>query len=503
MSEAHSTTNVSYWVQSTSPQQYPRLLDDIEVDVAIAGAGIVGLTAAKVLKEAGLTVAVLEMDRIGRGVTGYTTAKVTSGHSTIYQKLEQKHGSEKAAAYARANQSALEQIARWVAEGSIDCDFERRPNFVYSESDSELGSIKKEVEAAARAGLDVSFESDLDLPFKVAGAVRLEDQAQFHPRKYLEHFAAGVPGNGSHLFEQTRVTHIGEGSRCEVETSDGRVLAKHVVIATHYPFWDRGLFFPRMHPKRSYAVAGPIDGTAPTGMYISVDGRTRSVRTIRDGDRTLLLVGGNGHPVGQKYDTENEYRDLERWMSERFGIDEVTQRWSSHDGVTVDLIPYAGTARRGTERVFTATGFGKWGFTNGTAAALLISDQILGRDNEFASLFDPHRITPRASAEKLTVENSKVAAHWFGDRVKHPQHGSFEKLAPGQAAVEGAGVGQVAGYRDGDGRLHTVSAVCPHLGCIVTWNGAEKSWDCPCHGSRFDYEGRLLHGPAVDDLEKK
>jgi glycine/D-amino acid oxidase-like deaminating enzyme/nitrite reductase/ring-hydroxylating ferredoxin subunit len=504
MSEAHSNVNVSYWVDSVSTETRPSLEGDVEVDVAVVGAGIVGLTAARVLKDSGKSVAVVEMDRVGRGVTGYTTAKVTSGHSLIYQELEKKHGEEKSRAYARANQDALEHMAAWVEQDSIECDFERRPNFVYAESREKLSSIEKEAAAARRAGLEVSHVEELDLPYPIAGAVRLENQAQFHPRKYLAHFAERIAGDGSHLFENSRVTRVSEGPRCEVRTDRGRILADHVILATHYPFWDRGLLFPRVHPKRSYAIAGPIDdGAAPSGMYISVDQPTRSIRTIRAGDGTLLMVGGNGHATGQNYETENEYRDLERWMKERFEIGDVTHRWSTHDGVTVDMIPYVGTARRGTDRVFTATGFGKWGITNGTAAALIIRDAILGRSNEFAPLFDPHRVTVRASAVKLATENAKVARHWLGDRVAHPQGGSFEDLGPGEASVQGVGLSQVAGYRDHDGKLHAVSATCTHLGCIVTWNGAEKSWDCPCHGSRFDYEGKVLHGPATKDLEKR
>ena len=504
MSEAHSDVNVSYWVDSISPPEFPPLAGEVEVDVAIVGAGIVGLTAARVLKDAGRTVAVVEMDRIVRGVTGYTTAKVTAGHSLIYQQLEKKHGPDTASAYARANEAALEQMARWIDEESIECDFERRTNYVYSEDAAELDSVEKEVEAARRAGLSVSLVRELDLPYEISGAVALENQAQFHPRKYLAAFAQRVDGDGSYIFENSRVTDLHEGIPCEIETPNGRVLARDVILATHYPFWDRGLLFPRVHPKRSYAIAGPIEGgDAPAGMYISVDQPTRTIRTIPDGDRTLLMVGGNGHAAGQKYDTENDYRDLERWMKERFGISKVTHRWSTHDGMTVDLIPYAGTARRGSDHVYTATGFGKWGMTNGTAAAGVICDQILGRDNEFASLFDPHRMTVGASASKLATENAKVARHWVGDRIKHPQAGAFDDLAPGEASVERIGLGHVAGYRDDEGELHAVSAVCTHLGCIVTWNGAEKSWDCPCHGSRFDVDGRVLHGPALKDLEKK
>lgn len=287
-------------------------------------------------------------------------------------------------------------------------------------------------------------------------------------------------------------------------TAQGAVRATDVIMATHYPFLDRGLFFPRVHPKRSYAITVPIDASdAPSGMYISSDSPTRSIRTIPDGDRLLLLVGGNGHATGQKYDTDEAYRDLERWTEERFGLSDVTHRWSTQDGSTVDMIPYAGTARRSSEHVYTATGFGKWGMTNGTAAAQIIVDAIVGVHNASASLFDPHRATVKASAEKLVTENIKVARHWLGDRIAHPQRGTFDELGPGQAAVKRVGLDHVAAYRDGDGVLHAVSAVCTHLGCLVTWNPAETSWDCPCHGSRFDPGGRVLQGPALKDLAKK
>jgi glycine/D-amino acid oxidase-like deaminating enzyme/nitrite reductase/ring-hydroxylating ferredoxin subunit len=502
MSEAHPSINVSYWIASTTTPEHPRLEGDVEADVAVVGAGIVGLTAARMLKRAGLTVAVVEMDRVGRGVSGYTTAKITSGHGLTYHRIERRHGAGMARSYARANQAALDLIAGWVEEDDIDCDFERRPNYVYSESLEGADRLKEEFDAVKRAGLPARYVTEIGLPYPSTGAIVLDDQAQFHPLRYLTHLASQLPGDGSYVFERSRVTGVEEGERCVVKSESGNLIARNVILATHYPFLDRGLFFPRVHQKRSYAIAGPAPEGAPTGMFINAESPTRSLRTIPDGDRTLLLVGGNGHPTGQETDTESEYRDLEVWADEWFGLDDIAYRWSSQDGSTVDALPYAGTARRTSKDVYTATGFSKWGMTNGTAAAGVISDAILGRENEFAAMFDPHRVTV-SSLPDLVSENLKVAKHFIADRVVHPQRKPFDELAPGEASVERVGIGQVAAYRDPNGELHAVAAECTHLGCAVRWNPAEVSWDCPCHGSRFDHRGRVLHGPATEDLKKK
>jgi nitrite reductase/ring-hydroxylating ferredoxin subunit len=239
----------------------------------------------------------------------------------------------------------------------------------------------------------------------------------------------------------------------------------------------------------------------PHGMYISSDEPTRSLRTIPDGDRTLLMVGGEGHGVGQDPDTKGKYELLEEWARTYFKMDDVPYRWSTQDGVSVDHIPYVGTYH-GTKKVRVATAFGKWGFTNGTIGAKVIADDILGVSNPHAELYDPKRLPLKASAPSFARENAKVAAHFAGDRVAHPQRGSLDDLAPGEARVDGLPLRPVAAYRDEQGELHKVSAVCTHLKCIVTWNNAERSWDCPCHGSRFDVEGRVLQGPAVKDLDR-
>ncbi|MDQ3940595.1 MAG: FAD-dependent oxidoreductase [Actinomycetota bacterium] len=493
--------NTSYWHATSPVDEYPALQENLEVDVAIIGGGIVGLTLATLLKRAGRSVAVLEGRKLLSGTTGGTTAKVTSGHGLLYRTLVQKHGLDAARAYAAAQEEALERMASWIRDESIDCDFERRPNYAYCISSDDVSQIQEEVEAERDAGLEVSYTTDTDLPFAVAAALRLENQAQFHPSKYLAHFARQIPGDGSHIFDTSRVLDVIEGTPCELEVNGNTVRAEHVVVATNYPLLDRGLFFARVHPKRSYAIAGPIDAAAdPMGMYISTE-PTRSIRTtpLEDGKR-LLIISGAGHSVGQDYDTEEKYRLLEDFARERFGLTDVRYRWSAQDGTTIDQIPYVGTLRRSGERIFTATGFAKWGMTNATVAAGIICDAIVGRENRWAALFDPHRLTVKQSATTAAEENVKVALHWFRDRVLHPQRGTFDDLAPGEAAVRQTGLKNLAGYRDEDGELHVVSAVCTHLACIVAWNSAEKSWDCPCHGSRFDPDGRVLHGPAMKDL---
>ena len=495
--------HVSYWVESTPDKELAPLTADLKVDCAVIGAGITGLTTALLLQRAGLKVAVVEMSGMARGVSGYTTAKVTSLHGQIYSQLESKHGREAAALYADANQSALRFVAGLVRKEAVDCDFEAKANYTYCEDPSDLPAIEEEAEAARRAGLPVELVHETTLPYPVAGAVRLDDQAQFHPRKYLLHLVEALERRGALLFDDTRATGVDEGSPCVVETTGGKITARHVVVATHYTFLDRSMMFPRVHPKRSYAIAGTVPSeNVPDGMFLSTE-PTWSVRTIPAGRETLVLAGGSGHNVGQHYDTEERYETLEAWARDKLGMTDVRSRWSTQDGVSVDSLPYVGRLTPMSHNVFTATAFGKWGMTNGTAAAMLMSDLVLGNENPWSGLFDPHRATVKASAAKLAKENVKVAGHFFGDRLKHPQSGVPGDLAPGEASVSGHGPGQVAVYRDETGNLHKVSAVCTHLGCIVTWNNAETTWDCPCHGSRFDVDGKVIQGPAVKDLEPK
>ena len=274
----------SIWIATTPETSYPQLSAEVSVDVAVVGAGITGVTAAVLLKRAGKTVALLDWSRIARAATGHTTAKVTSGHGVVYGQLTDTFGEQGARIYAVSNQSAIERIAELAEAGGIDCDFERKANYVVAEKDEERARLEREAEVMQKLGLPASFVTETPLPYEVAGAVKLDNQAQFHPRKYLLGLAETIPGDGSHVFENTRVTHVNQGEPCTVETERGNVKASDVVLATHLPFMDRGLFFAKAHPHRSYAVAAPIDpDEAPDGMFINAGVPTRSVRTIRDG----------------------------------------------------------------------------------------------------------------------------------------------------------------------------------------------------------------------------
>jgi glycine/D-amino acid oxidase-like deaminating enzyme/nitrite reductase/ring-hydroxylating ferredoxin subunit len=499
-----SLGGASFWLETTPDTDYPALSDGVSVDVAVVGAGITGITAAVLLKRAGKTIALIDAKRIVHGATGYTTAKVTAGHGLTYTAIRETFGAEGARTYAQANVAALERIAQFVSEDAIDCDFERKPNYVFAEDDEQARQVEREVEVEREAGLPVSLVRESPLPFAVTAAARMEDQAQFHPRKYLLALAESIPGDGSHVFENSRVTDVDHGDVCEVETERGVLRAQDVILATHLPFLDSGLFFTKAYPHRSYAVAAPIGGAPdPEGMYINAGTPTRSVRTLRDGEEVLIQVGGNGHKPGEEDDTPARYDQLEEYLREHWSdAGEVRYRWSTQDYMAHDKVSYVGRLRRGTEHLFVATGFSKWGMTNGTAAAMILSDRILGRENSWAALFDSKRLRPVRTTSFLK-ENASAGLRFFADRLSGADRASVEELKPGEGAVIRVRGRKTAVYREEGGALHGFSPICRHLYCLVDWNPAERTWDCVCHGSRYAADGRAIQGPTTKDLKKR
>lgn len=490
----------SLWLATGPATTFAPLKAEVETDVAVIGAGIFGVTTALMLAREGRNVVLLEMDRVGQGVTGHTTAKISSAHGLIYTQVRSRFGREGAAVYADAQQAGLGMIAGMAAELGIECELRRRPAYTYAESAEDAQAIEQEVEAAREAGLPVSLVTDTPLPWPIAAAIRYEDQAEFQPRSFVVGLAEALVAAGGRVHERTRATGVREGSPCAVETDHGAVRADHVVIATHMPFLDRAAFFARVSPERSYVIGARIANEPPAGMFLSTESPAHSVRAHPNAGGELLLVGGESHKVGQS-DEVARYEALERWARERFDVASVPYRWSSQDNMPADGIPYVGRLHPLARRLWTATGFRKWGFTNGVAAARIVADAILGLENPWASLFDANRFTPIAATPSLIRENLNVATRLVGDRARDLKPPAAESLAPGEGAIASLDGRTAAVYRTPGGALQAVSPSCTHLGCHVRFNAAERSWDCPCHGSRFATDGTVLHGPAVRDLE--
>ncbi|WOD37593.1 FAD-dependent oxidoreductase [Nodosilinea sp. E11] len=494
---------ISYWIDSTLPSSYPTLSTDIAVDVAVVGGGLAGVVTAKLLKQAGKTVALIEADRIGCGVSGHTTAKLSALHQLIYADLVDEHGQEKARLYGESNRAAIARLADLIATEAIDCNFERKANYTFATDEDGLAKVKAEVEVSQALGLPTRFVESVDLPFAITGAIMMPDEAQFHPRKFMLAIAATLPGDGSHVFEQTRVTTVDDESPCRVITEGGAtVTAQDVVITTNLPILDIGLYFAKTYPQRSYIVGGRIEATqAPQAMYIGVGQNYRSIRTApTDDGSTMLMVGGEGHKVGSDEATDERFQRLENYLQSTFGVT-PEYRWSTQDMVSFDKLPYIGTLTPAHRHTYVATGFSLWGMAKSVLSAMVLSDRILGLENPWADLYEATRPTPFVTTTSIQ-KNLEVGTRWVGDRFKG-LFDSTDSVAPGEGKLVTHKGSKIAAYRDEHNQLHTVSAVCPHLGCIVAWNEAETSWDCPCHGSRFSTEGKILHGPAVKPLDAK
>ena len=492
---------VSYWLDSTDRSDLPTLVGSERVDVAVLGGGIVGLTTALLLATSGQRVLLVEGAHLASGVSGFTTAKVTAGHGLVYSRLESDHDEESARRYAEVQLAGLELVRRLVKEHSIACDLEAVPNYVVAETEEELESIEREVEAAKRAGLDARLATGADMPFASTGAVQLLDQGQFHPRRYLHGLAEATLGAGGRIVERSAVLGVEGDGPYVVRTESGEVHAPAVVVATSYPIVEPGFFATRIHPRRSYVVAARLSNDeGPHGMFINAGRPSRSVRTapLEDGGR-LLLVGGEGHRVGQSSETEEPYATLERFMRENFAVGETLYRWSTQDAFSIDGLPFVGRISE-KQDIFVATGFAGWGMTNGSAAALSIASEIGETAPPWGQVLALERRHVRAAAREFLRENTNVAVQQVAGALRGSR-GSPADLEPGEAAVLDVDGSDVAVYRDPSGVLHSVSATCTHMGCKVSWNSSESSWDCPCHGSRFTPDGEVLHGPALHALE--
>ncbi|WP_274425666.1 FAD-dependent oxidoreductase [Chelativorans sp. YIM 93263] len=475
------------WVANTQITDYPPLDESIHAETVVVGGGIVGLTAALRLCEEGRSVIVLEGLRVGRQVTGRSTAKITTQHRLIYRDLIDSIGFDRARTYAEANSAGAERIKSWVAEYDIACELEAKAAYTYTQDPAIRSKIEAEADAARQLGLVAEVLDRAPLPFDTAGALRFPDQAQFNPAQYLVGLARAVESRGGRIFENSRARFIGEASRWRVVTDHGTVHAENILVATNMtvksPVGMAHRTQPRSHPAMAFRVE---DTAAIDGMFISVEDPSRSLRTGRDADGPLLVVLGQRYNTGQERDLAARFVEVEDWARANLPVGEAVWRWCNEDYDTADRVPYAGEPDpEKAPGFYIATGFNAWGISNGTAVGMMIADQIAGQANDWTALYDPARPFPEDF-------------HQSGDSqsiVAGP-----EEIAPGHGGVLISGEEKIAAWRDEAGNLHTMSANCTHKGCALTWNNADRTWDCPCHGSIFAADGSVIHGPARKPL---
>lgn len=472
----------SLWSDTVEFKTQKPLSRDMEADVIIIGAGLAGLLTAYFLQNAGKTVIILERDRVSGGVTEYTSAKITSQHGIIYSRLIKEFGSDKARLYAKANESAIKKYSEIIAEHSIDCDFEKKRAFVYTLGDT--AKVKDEAEAAKSLGIDAYYTEDLNLPFKAAGAVCFNNQAQFNPLKFLAPISETLT-----IFENCLVRNVEDN---KIIAGDFTVKGKDVVIATHYPIINApGYYFARMHQSRSYFIA--VTGARDLGGMYLADDSQYSFRNYNE----YLLIGGSGHRTGENK-SGGAYGFLTKSAREWFSDCSVKYNWSAQDCMPADGVPYIGRYSASTPNMYVATGFQKWGMTSSMAAASILCDMITGRKSEFEELFTPQRFNVTASVKQLATDTAEAVSGLFKTAFTPPDS-ALSKIKPGHGGIVEYNERKIGVYKSPENIVYTVDVKCPHLGCQLDWNPDDLTWECPCHGSRFDYQGKLLNSPATRD----
>jgi len=488
---------------SIRPSRYPELTQDIEVDVAIIGGGITGITAAAHLIKAGKKVAILEAEKIGGVTTANSTGNLYISVQPFYQNIFSKFDCETAKAIAQSRQFAIDYIEKNIVDKNISCNFSRRPWYGYTENHARM-SLDKEVELFKKMEIPIEYTQNLPLDFKFTKAVCMPNQARLNPLQYVISMAKDLAKNGCLLFENTRVINIDEKDCCILKTSNATITAKKVFMATHTPIGinPTQLFTA---PYRSYVVAAHVkDNCYPEGHFWDLDRPPHATCThaISTNNPELIMVAGSHHKTGQGGNMHAHYEELETFLRDHFSVSEIAYRWSAQHYQSADDVPYIGLASRSAKHTYLATGYFADGLLYGTLAGIIIGDLILEKNNPLIDIYQSNRFKPVASAKFVAKENMNVFAQYLKD-FPSPGVENYDDIKSGEGIVTDIDEEKCGVYRDENNKLHIVSAVCPHMKGIVNWNNAEKTWDCPCHGSRFTADGKVIEGPAAMDLEKK
>ncbi|MDC3412970.1 FAD-dependent oxidoreductase [Terrihalobacillus insolitus] len=492
-----------YWRDSVDIPTFPTLDKNIhDAEVGIVGGGITGITLAYLLVKQGIDVVLVDAGTLSNGVTGHTTAKITAQHGLIYDEFIQHFGLEKARMYYQANIEAMQLIKDIVSDHNIDCDLSKEDAYIYTNSDKYVNKISKEANAYDRIGIPRGFTDKLPFEIPVKSTLIMKNQAQFHPLKYLKVLINEIKDKAQ-IYENTTAVDIEYGNKNNILTRNGnRIRCKYIVSASHFPFHEgQGFFSARMYPERSYIIGVKTDKKFPGGMYINAEEPTRSIRsTTHNGDQLWLVVGEN-HKTGQGEPTYNHYEALEQFAYQTFGLQEYLYRWSAQDLTTLDKVPYVGPLTKDQPDILVATGYRKWGMTNGTAAAKMLCDFITKDEHHYLDLFAPSRFHADPDVKQFMKINSDVAKHLVHGKLEYTNN-TVDDVQKGEGKIIRINGKKIGVYRNLSGEVTMVDTTCTHLGCEVEWNQGDRTWDCPCHGSRYKPTGEIVEGPAKRPLGK-
>ena len=493
----------SIWLETFKYNKtFEKLNQNISCDVCIIGAGIFGLTCAYYLTKQGFNVAVLDRDDIGTKATGHTTAKITSQHGLIYKHLIDDYGLHFAKSYLYANQKAIDNIKEIIDTENISCDFNFENHCVYTTNAKDLKSIQDEINAVNSLDFNCEFVTKTGLPFDILGGICFKNQAQFHPYKYLCGLCNSISGKAK-IFTHTTICDVKNNGSFYTSYSDNnyKIESKFVIMASHYPFINiPGFYFSKMYQSTSYLIAIETNKTLFKGMYLSASDPIFSFRTAKFGNKNFLLIGGANHKTGESHDFSTTYGVLENIAKKYYPDCKILYHWNTRDCITLDKIPFIGLYSSNLPNFYIGTGFNKWGMTSSNVAGNIIVDMINGKENPYSFVFDSTRIKPIKNADEfknVIVQSSKSL---ILDKIKRSDL-QLDNIAPNSGGIIEVNGQKVGIYKSQDNKFFAVNPICTHLGCLLSWNNIDKTWDCPCHGSRFDYTGKSLYDPSFKDLE--
>ena len=497
----------SLWISGTKKTNYQTLEKDEKTDVCVIGGGIVGAITSYLLTQKGLNVIILEKDKLCMGVTANSTAKLTSQHGLFYKYLYDEYGADFAKLYLESNENGIKLAEEIIQNENIDCDFEKKDAYVFATTITELEKVKQELNTLNKLGFDAEYVENIKIPAdNVLGAIKFKNQAQFNARKYTLQLFEKTSNLGAKIYENSKVEKIEKmGENYSISVGKNEVIAKYVVIATHYPIKNfPGVYFSKMYQDKTYVIAVDIGENKKMidGMFIQSCEPIISFRTAKYNEKELLIVAGSGHKTGQPNSKiEDNFINLENYIKKYYPNSKVMFKWSTEDCITLDKIPYIGKFSNLLPNMYVATGFKKWGMSTSHVAGKIITDLILNNKNKYADIYKATRLNPIKNIKELGNMIKESTNSLVLNKLK-PINTEFKDIKLGEGGIVEIEGEKVGIYKRQDGEIFAVKPYCGHLGCLISWNNLEKTWDCPCHGSRYDYMGNIITEPTVKGLSR-